>query len=117
MGGSLFMGVLTLLFLIILVIAVINAVQIVNKKHLSDRQLDRIKSVGLFTMVFGILGQMIGLFEAFEAIEHAGEISQSLLAGGLRVSSITTIYGILIFLISYLIWFAETVLNKQIIVD
>ena len=53
-------------------------------------------------LAFGFLGQLIGLLGAFEAIE-AGGVSQSILAGGLKVSSITSIYGLLIYCISLII--------------
>jgi biopolymer transport protein ExbB/TolQ len=50
------------------------------------------------------MGQLMGLYNAFGAIEKAMDISPPILAGGLKVSMITTIYGALIFLISYLLW-------------
>ena len=109
MGGALFMGVLTLLLFIILVIAVISGLHIINGNQVYmvriHQQLTYLKSVGLFALVFGILGQMIGLYSAFQHIEMAGNVSSSILAGGLKVSSICTLYGMSIFLVSYLIWF------------
>jgi flagellar motor component MotA len=109
MGGALFMGVLTLLLLIILLIAVVSVLHIINGKPVHAvrirHQLNYLRSVGLFALVFGILGQMIGLYSAFQHIEAVGNISSSMLAGGLKVSSICTLYGMCIFLISYLIWF------------
>lgn len=102
------MGILTLLFLVVLAIAVYRGTQILKKEVTYETtfryQLRPIKSWGLFALVFGILGQLIGLYQAFIAIEQAGAISPALLAGGLKVSMITTLYGILIFLVSYLIW-------------
>ena len=62
-----------------------------------------VKQLGLLALAIGALGQMIGLFGAFEAIESAGGVSQAMLAGGLKVSSITTIYGLLIYVISLLL--------------
>ena len=56
-------------------------------------------------MITGILGQLIGLTEAFKAIEAAMDISPAIMAGGLKVSMITTLYGIIINLLSILIWF------------
>lgn len=113
MGGSLFMGVLTLLLLVIMVLAIRNALQLLNNKTVSDNQLSMIKSVGLFAAVFGILGQLIGLYSAFEMIEQMGGISQPMLAGGLKVSSITTIYGLIIYLLAYLFWFGENAWNMK----
>ena len=56
-------------------------------------------------MITGILGQLIGLLMAFQAIEGANDISPAILAGGLKVSMITTLYGIFINLLAILLWF------------
>ena len=109
MGGSLFMGILTILLVIILATSVYFGLSIASgkaeeKKNFSHR-LTYLKSLGLFTMITGILGQLIGLTEAFKAIEAAMDISPAIMAGGLKVSMITTLYGILINLLSILIWF------------
>jgi biopolymer transport protein ExbB/TolQ len=56
-------------------------------------------------MITGILGQLIGLMTAFSAIEKASDISPAIVAGGLKVSMITTLYGIFIYMLSILIWF------------
>jgi len=109
MGGPLFMGILTVLFVIILATAVYFAYAIgtgkAEEKKNCTHRLTYLKSLGLFTMIMGILGQLIGLMSAFKAIEEAMDISPSIMAGGLKVSMITTLYGILIYLISILIWF------------
>ena len=109
MGGSLFMSILTILLVIIVAVAVYFAITISSGKA-SDKesfryQLRYVKSLGLFTMITGILGQMIGLFSAFIAIEGAGDISPAMIAGGLKISMITSLTGVVIFLISIAIWF------------
>ena len=60
--------------------------------------------LGLFAFVLGLLGQAIGLYEAMTAIEKMGSVSPSLLAGGLRVSLIAPIYGLMIFAGALLLW-------------
>lgn len=109
MGGTLFMGVLTVLLVILLAVTVYFIMAISSGKA-SDKlnfthRLTYIKSLGLFIFITGILGQLVGLFEAFKAIEAAMDISPAIMAGGLKVSMITTLYGMLIYLISIIIWF------------
>ena len=98
MGGALFMGILTILLVIILAVGVYFILSIVPGKALANKnfshQLTYLKSIGLFTMITGILGQLIGLMMAFSAIEQAMDISPAIMAGGLKVSMITTLYGI-----------------------
>lgn len=109
MGGSLFMSILTILLVIIVAVSVYYALAISSGKAADKtnfkHQLKYIKSLGLFTAITGILGQLIGLFSAFSAIEEMGDISPSIMAGGLKISLISTLTGILIYLISIIIWF------------
>lgn len=88
MGGPLFMSILTLILILLLGAAIL-------KKE--------VKEIGLLALAFGFLGQLIGLMGAFEGIEAMGGVSQSVLAGGLKVSSITSIYGMLIYTIGLII--------------
>lgn len=117
MGGPLFMGILTLIFFVMLAIAVFNLVLILRKdfKDIEEtrKKLSYLKSLGLFAFITGVLGQMIGLYEGLTVIEKVSDISPSLLAGGLRISMITPIYGILIFLLSYLFWFILDYMASQ----
>ena len=48
----------------------------------------------------GVFGTLIGLYDAFAAIESIGSVSQGILAGGLKVASTTTLYGLLVYIIS-----------------
>jgi|TARA_Y100000385_G_C12576811_1_gene418720 hypothetical protein len=96
MGGPLFMGMLTLIFIALVVAAVL-------KKD--------VKEIGLLALALGILGQLIGLMGAFEGIEAMGGVSQSILVGGLKVSSITSIYGLLIYIVSLIVQVAKRFLN------
>lgn len=96
MGGILFMSILTIEFTI--VIFMFARAMLQNGKNEST-----IKSIGLLAAITGILGQLIGLFSAFEAIQQMGSVSPAMLAGGLKVSMITTIYGIIIYSISIIL--------------
>lgn len=113
------MGLLTIVFTIILGLSVYFLYRIMNgnisNPTVFKEELKYIKSIGLFALILGILGQLIGLFGAFEAIQRIGNVSPALLAGGLKVSSICNIYGMIIFLISMLLWItADYVFVKRI---
>ena len=89
-GGLLFMSLLTLLLGGVIYTAL--------------KREKPLKLFGVLALTIGILGQLIGIFQMYEGIvSMGGEISQAMLAGGLRVSSITTIYGLLIYSISLII--------------
>lgn len=77
-----------------------------------QQSIDLIKASGLFAAVTGILGQLIGVYSAFSSIEEAGGVSPEILMSGLKVSSICTIYGLIIYALSLLAWFVITNLNR-----
>jgi biopolymer transport protein ExbB/TolQ len=62
-----------------------------------------LKSIGLFALITGIFAQLLSLYYGFEAISQVESVSPALLAGGLKVSMITTIYGVLIYIMALLI--------------
>ena len=47
----------------------------------------------------GFLGTVIGMVQAFDSIQAAGDISPTVVAGGMKVALITTIFGIIVALI------------------
>jgi biopolymer transport protein ExbB len=49
--------------------------------------------------MMGFMGTVIGMIEAFDAIEAAGDISPSLVAGGIKVALLTTVFGLIVAMI------------------
>lgn len=49
--------------------------------------------------MLGFMGTVIGMIEAFDAIAIAGDISPSLVAGGIKVALITTVGGLIVAMI------------------
>ena len=47
----------------------------------------------------GFLGTVIGMVEAFDKIQQVGDISPTVVAGGMKVALITTIFGLIVALI------------------
>lgn len=47
----------------------------------------------------GFLGTVIGMVQAFDDIQAAGDISPTIVAGGMKVALITTIFGIIVALV------------------
>ena len=58
----------------------------------------------------GFLGTVIGMVQAFDTIQQVGDISPTVVAGGMKVALITTIFGIVVALILQL--FYNYVLTK-----
>lgn len=63
-----------------------------------------VKEIGLAAPVVALLSLLFGLFNAFDALQKtAGVISPGVVFGGLKVSTIPIIYGLLVYLLSLII--------------
>ena len=88
-------------------------------------QMGRLESnlswIALFIAIapmFGFLGTVIGMVQAFDDIEKAGDISPTVVAGGMKVALITTVFGLICGLIlqicyNYLISKIEGLVNTM----
>jgi biopolymer transport protein ExbB len=47
----------------------------------------------------GFIGTVVGMVMAFDKIQQAGDISPTVVAGGMKVALITTIFGLIVALV------------------
>jgi hypothetical protein len=101
-GGVMFMHPLSLLFIVnIIIIGYVIAMR-AGRKEISLRWIEAIRHIANLAAVFGVFSTLIGLFFAFSALESSAEIIPfPVISGGLKVSLITVLYGLIIFMISY----------------
>ena len=105
MGGYLFMIPLTLVAAGMMVAAGRTALLLRDGNRAAcSRPLALVLHLGVFAFILGVLGQTLGLFQAMTVIESVSNIAPAMLAGGLKVSFITTIYGLIILTVSFLTW-------------
>ncbi len=100
------MTVLSISLTSIIAVAIVNIIRLSKDNYQPEKQLltiKDIKAIGIFAIIWGIFGQSIGLFSALQALEGSPDISPAMIYGGLKVSFITTLYGMFIFLVSWLI--------------
>ena len=45
--------------------------------------------------MLGFLGTVIGMIQAFDKIQAAGDISPTVVAGGIKVALLTTVFGLI----------------------
>lgn len=107
-GNYWFMGTLSLLFLVILSLAVVALTMVFKSTSRYTDQIVNlsgyIKSVALFTLVCAIFFQILGLVDVFDYLAHKdSQVAASILAKGIKITFWPTIYGIIIYLVSILI--------------
>jgi Na+(H+)/acetate symporter ActP len=99
-GGPFFMS-LILICLILTVFFLVKAFSAVSKNVPQSNKMMRLAAdTGLLGLVIGFLGSIIGMITAFDAIDAIDNISSGMMAGGLKVSFLTTLFGTLSFIIS-----------------
>ncbi len=77
--------------------------------------------IGLFIALgpmLGFLGTVVGMVQAFTDIEAAGDISPTVVAGGMKVALLTTVFGLIVAIIlqiffSYLVNKIESLVNTM----
>jgi biopolymer transport protein ExbB len=68
--------------------------------------------------MLGFLGTVVGMVQAFDAIEVAGDISPTVVAAGMKVALLTTVFGLITALIlqvfySYLVSKIDSIVNEM----
>ena len=68
--------------------------------------------------MLGFLGTVVGMVQAFDAIEVAGDISPTVVAGGMKVALLTTVFGLIVAIIlqviyNYLVSKVESIVNTM----
>lgn len=107
-GGPLFMYTL----LATLIICIVLIVQAFLKGDENGKLQKLIASISLFALVWGFLGQIIGLITAFDVIESFGIIKPEIIAGGIKVASLAPAFGMVVFLVARLGIIALTLKKK-----
>jgi biopolymer transport protein ExbB len=68
--------------------------------------------------MLGFMGTVIGMIGAFDAIEAAGDISPAVVAGGIKVALLTTVFGLIVAIIlqifyNYIISKIDSIVNSM----
>lgn len=104
-GGTIWMHPITLLFLINVGIAVYVLLSWINKKQWLMKWIEAIKQLGGLAVAWGAFATLVGLFQAFGALEESKDVIPfQVIMGGLKVALITVLYGLIVFCISQLVY-------------
>lgn len=107
-GGPVFMYPI----LLMLIACVVLLVKAFLKEDKNEKSISLVKHISLFALVWGFLGQMIGLISAFDSIESFSNISPGVLAGGIKIALLNPVFGMIVFLIARLGLIALTLKKK-----
>jgi hypothetical protein len=80
-----------------------------------ETRIDSVLFWGVYGVILGVLGTLIGISQAASAIQAFGgeSVSAALVWGGIRVALTTVIAGFLIFSVAFVFWFALRVRYRR----
>jgi biopolymer transport protein ExbB/TolQ len=78
-----------------------------------ENRINAILFWGAFGAGVGLLGQATGIYLALRAVGSAPEISPPIVMEGFAISFVTTIVGLIFFLVSALVWFALRAIHRR----
>ncbi len=98
-GGPFFMSLILICLLLAIAFLVLGFLNVKKNQNKSKKMLGLASDTSILGLVFGLLGSIIGMIQAFDAIEAMGDISNSMMAGGLKVALLTTVFGSITFIL------------------
>ena len=101
-GGALFMSLILICLLILIYFTIKSILTLKTNKEISKKMLKHISDSGTLGLALGVMGSFIGLITAFDVIEATGAAEPSILAGGLKVALLSTLFGLFTFSVSKL---------------
>ena len=120
-AGGPFMWPLIIMALVLIGLAIKKAIDLFQRTDQSAENLKKglpaILHLGIFCLFWGVLSQAVGLYQMLAAVEAAGDVSPSLLAGGLKVSMIAPLFGLIIMVLSMVVWFALRLRYRSLVDD
>jgi hypothetical protein len=106
-AGGPFMTPITIVGLAMVVAALYSLIR-AFRPDAATAALRRMNSVvlqlGILAFFLGILSQAMGLMQAFQVIQQVGDVSPALLAGGLYVSLIAPVWGLIILTVGWVLY-------------
>lgn len=111
-GGALFMSLILICLLTSIFFTVKSLMNLKKNVEISKKMIKHINDSGSLGLGLGVMGSFIGLITAFDAIEATGGAEPSILAGGLKVALLSTLFGLFTYSISKLSVLVLSIIQK-----
>lgn len=98
-GGPFFMSLVLICLLLSLFFLVMGFLKLKKDIATSKKMTSLASDASLLGLVIGFLGSIIGMIKAFDAISALGDVSQKMMAGGLKAAFLTTLFGMITFIL------------------
>ncbi len=113
--GGPFIMVPLLIILVICVLISVRSLWLIRKKaERSEKNIRLLNSFGLFALVYGVFGQLLGLVEVLDQFSTDVGTSANQLAMGLKFTILSTLLGCFIFLVVKAVTILLTTLQPKV---
>jgi biopolymer transport protein ExbB/TolQ len=99
-GGPLMMSLITICLILSIIFLIKGFSTLKKESNQSIKMLGLAIDSSLLGLVIGFFASILGLISAFDSVEAMGDPDPSVFAGGLKVSLLTAVYGLLTFIIA-----------------
>jgi len=98
---------------VLIIILVFRCIQGKSSSEMKAKPLsETILFLGSLAFLWGVLGQVTGMLQALGVIHEVGDISPALIAGGFKISLLAPVYGFVLLIVSYLVWYVNRRFGK-----
>jgi membrane-associated HD superfamily phosphohydrolase len=111
-GGTTGMTLVLICFLIVIFFAIKAFNSLKGSEAVFQKNKKLINHAAILGLVISLMNSLMGLIGAFDAIEAAGDISPSLLAGGLKITLLSPLFGLLVLICGFTASFILTVMRR-----
>ena len=98
-GGPFFMSLILICLLAALLFLVLSFLSLKTNIEKSKKMTRLASDISVLGLVFGFMGSTIGMITAFDSYEAFGGIDARMMAGGLKIAFLTTLFGCITFII------------------
>lgn len=98
-GGPVMMSMILICFLLALFFVIRSFITLKKAPEISKKMRALATDASLLGLVIGFFGSILGMITAFDSIEAFDKVNSGLLAGGLKVSFLTAVFGTITFII------------------
>ena len=98
-GGPLFMSLILICLLLAIAFLAGGFINLNNNKEKTEKMTRLASDISILGLVIGFLGSIIGMIGAFDAIGNIESVSAGIMAAGLKVSFLTTLFGSVTFIL------------------
>ena len=104
-GGILGMSMITCCALLVLIFTFVKGYDVFVRGNIDKKGLVGILFFGSLAPLIGIIWQMIGMMQAFTAIQEAADISPAIVLEGIKMSMYAPMFGLIILFFASILWF------------